>query len=88
MTPPVIPLNDSLFENSKLNKLESECSDSDCSNSEEAFVSEKTEKIKGKVQSKKRKKMKISGGGEGEFSTEMRAISTVFKKCGKYSVMF
>ena len=53
MTPLV---TDSLFENSKLNKLESECYDSDCSNSEEAFVSKKTEKIKNRKPTGKRRR--------------------------------
>ena len=39
-----------------MNKLESECYDSDCSNSEEAFVSRKTKKIKARKPTGKRRR--------------------------------
>ena len=39
-----------------MNKLESECYDSDCSNSEEGFLSEKTEKIKNRKPTGKRRR--------------------------------
>ena len=39
-----------------MNKLESECYDSDCDNSEEAFVSKKTEKIKNRKPTGKRRR--------------------------------